>query len=92
VSEDEVMMPHVFERLRIIEQVPQITVVRHLNDRGFQVRVSVQPHGCLPLRTNKIEAHNSTVGLSSLEFIGWHGLTRHEYSCLGPFAGRAQQT
>lgn len=49
VSEDEVMMPHAFERLwggfepqgefqtHITESVPQTTVVRHLNDRGFQV-------------------------------------------------------
>lgn len=49
VSEDEVMMPHAFERLwgafepqgefqtHITETVPQTTVVRHLNDRGFQV-------------------------------------------------------
>lgn len=49
VSEDEVMMPHAFERLwgafepqgefqtHITEPVPQTTVVRHLNDRGFQV-------------------------------------------------------
>lgn len=43
------MMPHAFERLwgafepqgefqtHITESVPQTTVVRHLNDRGFQV-------------------------------------------------------
>lgn len=52
VSEDEVMMPHAFERLwgafepqgefqtHITEAVPQTTVVRHLNDRGFQVRAN----------------------------------------------------
>ncbi|CAM9533499.1 unnamed protein product, partial [Laminaria digitata] len=50
VSEDEVMMPHAFERLwggldpqgefrtHIAEAVPQTTVVRHLNERGFQAR------------------------------------------------------
>ena len=56
VSEDEVMMPHAFERLwgafepqgefqtHITESVPQTTVVRHLNDRGFQV---TDAHPCL---------------------------------------------
>lgn len=49
-SENEVLLPHAFERLwgalasqgefltHIVEAVPQGRVVRHLNDRGFQVQ------------------------------------------------------
>lgn len=50
VSEDDVMMPHAFERLwsalstqgefqtHITEAVSQGQLVRHLNNKGFQVR------------------------------------------------------
>eukprot|EP00904_Undaria_pinnatifida_P007120 jgi/Undpi1/3538/HiC_scaffold_16.g06910.m1 len=74
VSEDEVMMPHAFERLwgglepqgefrtHIAAAVPQTTVVRHLNERGFQVVAAGTVNGLMRVLFCAKEATSNGTG------------------------------
>lgn len=89
MSEDEVMMPHAFERLwgafepqgefqtHITESVPQTTVVRHLNDRGFQVCMCCMYHLYPSLRDGCCCGNDFFLGL-----FGWRFGVKQE---LAPF-------